>query len=89
MLFLIFPGVFIHSLVGNLKPGDIPAEVRVKCIDAHVKKYFVPDSECFYNEFAYNIQTFFKEDIRWICVTAVLVRLFFMLFSVKTMVVRT
>ena len=23
-------GVFIHSLVGNLKPGDIPAEVRVK-----------------------------------------------------------
>jgi len=34
-------GVFIHSLVGNLKPGDIPAEVRVKCIDALVKKYFV------------------------------------------------
>ena len=26
-------GVFIHSLVGNLKPGDIPADVRVKCID--------------------------------------------------------
>jgi len=36
-------GVFIHSLVGNLKPGDIPAEVRVRCIDALVKKYFVPD----------------------------------------------
>ncbi|KAH3745674.1 sulfate adenylyltransferase [Pelomyxa schiedti] len=35
-------GVFIHSLVGNLKPGDIPAEVRVKCIDALVSKYFVP-----------------------------------------------
>jgi len=35
-------GVFIHSLVGNLKPGDIPAEVRVKCIDALVKNYFVP-----------------------------------------------
>ncbi|EDR26276.1 sulfate adenylyltransferase, putative [Entamoeba dispar SAW760] len=34
-------GVFIHSLVGNLKPGDIPAEVRVKCIDALVDKYFV------------------------------------------------
>jgi sulfate adenylyltransferase len=34
-------GVFIHSLVGNLKPGDIPAEVRVKCIDMLVKKYFV------------------------------------------------
>lgn len=34
-------GVYIHSLVGNLKPGDIPAEVRVRCIDALVKKYFV------------------------------------------------
>ena len=36
-------GVYIHSLVGNLKPGDIPAEVRVKCIDALVKGYFVED----------------------------------------------
>jgi len=36
-------GVFIHSLVGNLKPGDIPAEWRVKCIDVLVKKYFVED----------------------------------------------
>jgi sulfate adenylyltransferase len=36
-------GVYIHSLVGNLKPGDIPAEVRVKCIDVLVKKYFVED----------------------------------------------
>jgi sulfate adenylyltransferase len=34
-------GVFIHSLVGNLKPGDIPAEVRVKCIDTLIKHYFV------------------------------------------------
>jgi sulfate adenylyltransferase len=34
-------GVYIHSLVGNLKPGDIPAEVRVRCIDALVKNYFV------------------------------------------------
>jgi sulfate adenylyltransferase len=34
-------GVFIHSLVGNLKPGDIPASTRVKCIDALVKNYFV------------------------------------------------
>ncbi len=34
-------GVYIHSLVGNLKPGDIPAAVRVKCIDALVKNYFV------------------------------------------------
>lgn len=34
-------GVFIHSLVGNLKPGDIPAEWRVKCIDTLIKGYFV------------------------------------------------
>ncbi|MBG0776208.1 MAG: sulfate adenylyltransferase [Desulfovibrionaceae bacterium] len=34
-------GVIIHSLIGNLKPGDIPAEVRVKCIDTLVKGYFV------------------------------------------------
>jgi sulfate adenylyltransferase len=37
-------GVFIHSLVGNLKPGDIPAEVRVKCIDSLVKNYFIEDN---------------------------------------------
>lgn len=36
-------GCFIHSLVGNLKPGDIPAEVRVKCIEVLVDKYFVSD----------------------------------------------
>lgn len=36
-------GVFIHSLVGNLKPGDIPADVRVKCIDSLVKNYFVEE----------------------------------------------
>lgn len=36
-------GVFIHSLVGNLKPGDIPADVRVECIDVLVKNYFVEE----------------------------------------------
>jgi len=36
-------GCFIHSLVGNLKPGDIPADVRVKCIDVLVKNYFVEE----------------------------------------------
>ncbi len=36
-------GCFIHSLIGNLKPGDIPADVRVKCIDALVKNNFVED----------------------------------------------
>ncbi|OGQ96746.1 MAG: sulfate adenylyltransferase [Deltaproteobacteria bacterium RIFOXYD12_FULL_57_12] len=37
-------GVIIHSLIGNLKPGDIPAEVRVKAIDCLVEKYFVKDN---------------------------------------------
>lgn len=37
-------GVYIHSLVGNLKPGDIPASVRVRCIDSLVKNYFVEDN---------------------------------------------
>lgn len=33
-------GIYIHQLVGNLKPGDIPADVRVKCIDTLVEGYF-------------------------------------------------
>ncbi len=33
-------GVYIHQLVGKLKPGDIPADVRVRAIDALVNKYF-------------------------------------------------
>jgi sulfate adenylyltransferase len=33
-------GLYIHQLVGNLKPGDIPADVRVKCIKALVENYF-------------------------------------------------
>jgi sulfate adenylyltransferase len=37
-------GVVIHSLVGALKPGDIPAEVRVKCIDTLIEKYFVKEN---------------------------------------------
>jgi sulfate adenylyltransferase len=37
-------GLFIHQLVGKLKPGDIPADVRVKCIDALVDNYFLKDS---------------------------------------------
>ena len=36
-------GVYVHQLVGKLKPGDIPAEVRVKAIDALVNKYFRSD----------------------------------------------
>ena len=37
-------GLYIHQLVGKLKPGDIPAEVRAKCIDVLVENYFVKDS---------------------------------------------
>jgi sulfate adenylyltransferase len=33
-------GLFIHQLIGNLKEGDIPAWVRVKCVDALVENYF-------------------------------------------------
>ena len=34
-------GVLVHSLLGALKPGDIPAEVRTKAIAALAEKYFV------------------------------------------------
>ncbi len=33
-------GCYVHQLLGKLKPGDIPADVRVKAIDALVHKYF-------------------------------------------------
>ncbi|WP_457577774.1 sulfate adenylyltransferase [Desulfomarina sp.] len=36
-------GVLIHSLIGNLKPGDIPAETRVKAIDILIENYFVKE----------------------------------------------
>ncbi len=35
-------GVLIHSLLGNLKPGDIPADVRTKAIALLVERYFRP-----------------------------------------------
>ena len=37
----ICDGVLIHQVLGALKPGDIPAEVRVAAIDALVRHYFV------------------------------------------------
>ena len=37
----ICDGVLIHQVLGALKPGDIPAEVRVGAIDALTKHYFV------------------------------------------------
>ena len=33
-------GVLVHSLLGNLKPGDIPAEVRTQTISVLINKYF-------------------------------------------------
>jgi sulfate adenylyltransferase len=35
-------GVFIHQVLGKLKPGDIPAETRTKAIQAMIDNYFVP-----------------------------------------------
>ncbi|RJP73492.1 MAG: sulfate adenylyltransferase [Candidatus Zixiibacteriota bacterium] len=40
----VMDGLYIHQLVGKLKPGDIPADVRVKCIDVLVEKYFVKNT---------------------------------------------
>ncbi len=37
-------GVLIHSLLGALKPGDIPAEVRSEAIEVLVKNYFAPNT---------------------------------------------
>ena len=38
----IYDGVLVHSLLGNLKPGDIPADVRTRAIGTLIDKYFVP-----------------------------------------------
>ena len=38
----ICDGLLIHQVLGALKPGDIPADVRVDAIDALVQNYFVP-----------------------------------------------
>lgn len=40
----ICDGVLVHSLLGKLKPGDIPAEVRTKAIAALVENYFVDNT---------------------------------------------
>jgi sulfate adenylyltransferase len=34
-------GVLVHSLLGALKPGDIPADVRTRAISALAEQYFV------------------------------------------------
>jgi len=35
-------GVFLHQVLGKLKPGDIPAETRTRAIQAMIDNYFVP-----------------------------------------------
>ena len=37
-------GVLVHSLLGAVKPGDIPAEVRTQAIAALIEEYFVPNT---------------------------------------------
>ena len=37
-------GVLVHSLLGNLKAGDIPADVRTKAIAVLIDKYFRADT---------------------------------------------
>ena len=40
----VMDGLIIHQLLGKLKPGDIPADVRVAAINALVEYYFVKDT---------------------------------------------
>ena len=40
----ICDGVLIHSLLGNLKPGDVPASVRARSIDTLIDGYFVANT---------------------------------------------
>ena len=40
----ICDGVLVHSLLGNLKPGDVPASVRARAIDTLIESYFVANT---------------------------------------------
>ncbi|NOT01760.1 MAG: sulfate adenylyltransferase [Phycisphaerales bacterium] len=39
----ICDGLLIHPLVGQTQAGDIPADVRMKCYEALIEKYYVAD----------------------------------------------
>jgi sulfate adenylyltransferase len=36
-------GILIHPLVGKLKAGDIPADIRMKCYEILIRKYYPKD----------------------------------------------
>ncbi len=40
----LLDGVLVHSLLGKLKPGDIPADVRSEAISTLIDNYFVDNS---------------------------------------------
>lgn len=40
----VLDGVLIHSLLGKLKPGDIPADVRSNAIGTLIDNYFKPNT---------------------------------------------
>lgn len=39
----ICDGLLIHPLVGETKPGDVPAATRMTCYKVLIEKYFVPE----------------------------------------------
>ncbi|MEM8836067.1 MAG: sulfate adenylyltransferase [Planctomycetota bacterium] len=42
----ITDGLLIHPLVGETKPGDIPADVRMDCYQKLIELYFVDERTC-------------------------------------------
>ena len=42
----ICDGLLIHPLVGETKPGDIPADVRMHCYQTIIEHYFVDERTC-------------------------------------------